>query len=134
MTYAEYVASVATVMETVGVVTMLVGTAVAAVMSVRRARREGGTVGYRVLRRSVGKAILLGLEFLVAADIIRTVSEVPTLEKVTVLAVIVAIRTFLSFALELELEGRWPWQRGRDRDQPGRGPLRASTEPDAIDG
>ena len=62
-------------------------------------------------RSSLGQAILLGLEFLVAADIINTVAVEPTLKSVAVLAGIVAIRTFLSFSLELEIEGRWPWQR-----------------------
>ena len=64
------------------------------------------------LRSSLGRAILLGLEFLVAADIINTVAVQPTLGSVAVLAGIVAIRTFLSFSLETEIEGRWPWQRG----------------------
>lgn len=63
------------------------------------------------LRSSLGRAILLGLEFLVAADIINTVAVEPTLRNVAVLAGIVAIRTFLSFSLEAEIEGRWPWQR-----------------------
>lgn len=62
-------------------------------------------------RSSLGRAILLGLEFLVAADIINTVAVAPTLMSVAVLAGIVAIRTFLSFSLEVEIEGRWPWQR-----------------------
>jgi uncharacterized membrane protein len=62
------------------------------------------------LRRELGKAILLGLEVLVAADIIATVSTEPTMEMVLVLGLIVIIRTFLSFALEVELEGRFPWQ------------------------
>ena len=62
------------------------------------------------LRRELGNAILLGLEVLVAADIIATVSTEPTMENVLVLAAIVAIRTFLSFALEVELHGRFPWQ------------------------
>lgn len=66
-------------------------------------------------RRSLGRAILLGLEFLVAADIINTVAIEPTLGSVAVLAAIVAIRTFLSFSLETEIEGRWPWQRGPQR-------------------
>lgn len=65
------------------------------------------------LRSSLGRAILLGLEFLVAADIINTVAVQPTLGSVAVLAGIVAIRTFLSFSLETEIEGRWPWQRGK---------------------
>ncbi len=62
---------------------------------------------YRVLRQSLGRSILLGLEILVAADIIRTVAVEPTLDSVAVLAGIVAIRTFLSFSLEVELEGHY---------------------------
>ena len=65
---------------------------------------------YRQVRQDVGRGILLGLEFLVAADIIRTVAVDPTLENVSTLGVIVVIRTFLSMALQVELEGRWPWQ------------------------
>ena len=67
-------------------------------------------LAYRNYRQQVGKAILLGLEFLVAADIIRTVAVSPSFRGVGVLAVVVAVRTFLSFTLDLELEGRWPWQ------------------------
>ena len=66
---------------------------------------------YRAYRQGIGRAILLGLELLVAADIIRTVAVDPSFRSVGVLAVIVAVRTFLSFTLEVELEGRWPWQR-----------------------
>ena len=65
---------------------------------------------YRALRQSIGRGILLGLELLVAGDIIRTVAIAPTFTSVGVLALIVAIRTFLSFSLEVELTGRWPWQ------------------------
>jgi uncharacterized membrane protein len=68
---------------------------------------------YRRYRQDLGRAILLGLEFLVAGDIIRTVVVAPTLENVVVLGLIVLIRTFLSMALELELEGHWPWQRAQ---------------------
>lgn len=70
-------------------------------------------------RADVGRSILLGLEFLVAADIINTVAVDPTLESLAVLAGIVLIRTFLSFALEVEIEGRFPWQ-ARPDDQPRR--------------
>lgn len=63
---------------------------------------------YRPYRHGVGRAILLGLEFLIAGDIIRTVAISPTFESVGTLAIIVAVRTFLSFSLELELQGRWP--------------------------
>jgi uncharacterized membrane protein len=67
---------------------------------------------YRRFRQDVGRAILLGLELLVAADIIRTVAIRPTLESVGVLAGIVLVRTFLSFSLDVELTGVWPWRRG----------------------
>ena len=66
---------------------------------------------YRELRRNVGRSILLGLELLVAGDIIRTVAIAPTFTSVGVLAVIVAVRTFLSFTLEVEVTSRWPWQK-----------------------
>jgi uncharacterized membrane protein len=69
------------------------------------------------LRSNLGRAILLGLEFLVAADIINTVAIEPTLQSVAVLAGIVGIRTFLSFSLEMEIEGRVPWQRARAEQQ-----------------
>jgi uncharacterized membrane protein len=66
---------------------------------------------YRSYRQLLGRSILLGLELLVAADIIRTVAVAPTYDSVGVLAIIVLIRTFLSFSLELEITGRWPWQK-----------------------
>ena len=69
-----------------------------------------GAAGYRQYRQDLGRGILLGLELLVAADIIRTVAVAPTLQGVLVLGLIVLIRTFLSMALQLEVEGRWPWQ------------------------
>lgn len=69
-------------------------------------------------RQDMGRAILLGLEVLVAADIVRTVAFTPTMESVQVLAVIVAIRSFLSWSLALELDGHWPWQRARTAADP----------------
>ena len=65
---------------------------------------------YGQLRLRVGRTLLLGLEILVAADIVRTVALEATLESIIVLALLVLIRTFLSWALEVEIEGRWPWQ------------------------
>jgi uncharacterized membrane protein len=65
---------------------------------------------YNDYRGNLGRAILLGLEFLVAADIVGTVVVDPTLENLGVLALIVLIRTALSFALEVEINGHWPWQ------------------------
>lgn len=69
------------------------------------------------LRRELGKAILLGLEVLVAADIIATVSTKPTMDNVMVLAAIVLIRTFLSFSLEVEMDGKFPWQAGKEEKE-----------------
>lgn len=74
-------------------------------------RPADGQSRYQRYRHDLGRAILLGLEVLVAADIVRTVAFTPTMDSVAVLALIVAIRTFLSWSLALELDGRWPWQR-----------------------
>src|SRR5690606_35534508 len=101
----------ARIMEASGILVMLLG-AVVALGPGARTRRLGGAVVYRAFREDLGKAILLGLELLVAADIIRTVSHIPTLEQVAVLGGIVLIRTFLSFAIQVELDGRLPWKRG----------------------
>ena len=88
-----------------------------AVFVLRVARKEDRDESISNFRSSLGRAILLGLEFLVAADIINTVAVQPTLESVAVLAAIVAVRTFLSFSLEVEIEGRWPWQRKRGQQR-----------------
>ncbi|MDF2696203.1 MAG: hypothetical protein K0S65_4586, partial [Labilithrix sp.] len=88
---------------------------IASVVAGLRLLRKEGPV-YVPYRRALGRSILLGLELLVAADIIRTVAITPTLESVAVLAAIVLIRTFLSFSLELEISGRWPWQKNSDAD------------------
>jgi uncharacterized membrane protein len=94
--------------DTAGVGVMVVGVLLAAGRAVANARRRVPDV-YRRFRQHLGRSILLGLELLVAADIIRTVAVTPSLNSVLVLALIVAIRTFLSFSLELEITGRWPW-------------------------
>ena len=73
--------------------------------------RQGVDVAYKMVRNQITRTLLLGLEVLVAADIIRTVAVSPTLMSVAVLAAIVVIRTFLSWSLILEMEGRWPWQK-----------------------
>ncbi|NUU19705.1 DUF1622 domain-containing protein [Cellulomonas humilata] len=74
-------------------------------------RTSDGKTGFVTLRRSFGAALLLALEVLVAADLIRTVAVAPTLENVVVLGLIVLIRTVLSFSLEVEIEGVLPWRR-----------------------
>src|SRR5947208_1615076 len=75
----------------------------------RRAQSTGNY--YSLYRQDVGRAILLGLEFLIAGDIIRTVVVAPTMQNVVVLGLIVLIRTFLSLSLQLEIEGKLPWRR-----------------------
>jgi uncharacterized membrane protein len=75
-------------------------------------RDHDGSAAYRRLRATFGGVILLGLEILVAADLVRTVAVAPTLQNVAILGVIVLIRTFLSFSLEIEIEGVAPWRRG----------------------
>lgn len=112
MDYEHFVVAAAGVVEFIGVAVLLLGALIAALVFIRR--MMGGTTfqdAYHALRADLGRAILLGLELLVIADIIGTVAIEPTLQNLGVLAVIVAIRTVLSFALELEVSGRWPWQR-----------------------
>src|SRR5262249_40110282 len=97
----------AAVFEAAGTFTMTRGARGAVGWAVRE-RGRGGEAVFRLFRQRLGRAIILGLEFLVAADILRTISTDPTLNQVVVLGLIVLIRTFLSFSLEVELEGRWP--------------------------
>ena len=72
---------------------------------------------YRELKIRLGRGLLIGLEILVAADIVRTVALEATLESVVVLGLLVLIRTFLSWTLEVEIEGRWPWQQSPDMEK-----------------
>ncbi|MEU0154781.1 DUF1622 domain-containing protein [Micromonospora fulviviridis] len=107
----EIIQHVGTFLDLAGVLVIAVGVAVATVVFVLRWWRTRQVVDhYRAYRQGVGRAILLGLELLVAGDIIRTVAVSPTFTSVGVLALIVAVRTFLSISLQVELDGRWPWQ------------------------
>lgn len=100
--------------EMVGVAVILAGAVVACLFALSCMRRGAGwDETYRTFRITLARGILLGLEFLVAADIIGTVAVEPTLDNLYVLGVIVLIRTFLSLALEVEIDGRWPWRRSR---------------------
>jgi uncharacterized membrane protein len=96
------------VVDAVGVAIIVLGAVLASAAALRNVLRK--QQAYQPYRRQLGRSILLGLEFLVAADIVRTVAVAPTFTDLGVLALIVAIRTFLSFSLELEITGRWPWQ------------------------
>ena len=109
----EFAVQAGKLVELAGVSVLIAGAMLAAAaFLIRLLCRRLFRAAYRELRADLGRAILLGLEFLVIADIIGTVAVEPTLQNLGVLAVIVAIRTLLSFALELEVSGRWPWQKG----------------------
>lgn len=114
MPFGQVIEAIGRALDLVGVLAITAGVVLATVLAAGRVvRREPRTYGR--FREDVGRGILLGLELLVAADIIRTVAIDPSLESITVLAGIVLVRTFLSFILELEVTGRWPWQRAPER-------------------
>ena len=104
-----YIEITARIIEIIGVLTIAIGSALALFRFILPAI-EGKKRSYKFLRQNLGKAILLGLEILVAADIVATVVTKPTMEGVLILGVIVLIRTFLSLSLQVELEGKFPWQ------------------------
>ena len=111
--FRTVVEQVGLVIDAAGVLVVVVGIVVAAIrLLIKRSAPLGK---YKQFRQDLGRGILLGLEFLVAADIIRTVAVTPTLESVLVLGLIVVIRTFLSLALQMEVEGRLPWQEEKSR-------------------
>jgi uncharacterized membrane protein len=98
--------------ELVGVAVLIAGALASIVICVATLLRGGAPRdAYAALREALGRAILVGLEFLVAADIVRSIAIQPTFQSVGVLALIVAVRTFLSWSLEVEINGRWPWTR-----------------------
>jgi uncharacterized membrane protein len=110
MTFNRVVEDVGKGLDGAGAFVIVAGVVVAALQAGAGAR-AGRPETYRRFRQQLGRSILLGLELLVAADIIRTVAVTPTLTSVGVLGLIVLIRTFLSFSLEVEVTGRWPWQK-----------------------
>jgi uncharacterized membrane protein len=97
--------------EAVGVLALLLGAAVASAgyIATLARRQAGGRAAFVTLRQRLGNAILIGLEFLVAADIIRSVALDLTFTSIGILGLLVLIRTFLSWSLQVEIEGRWPW-------------------------
>lgn len=112
MTFQEIMEGVGKTVDAAGVVAIVLGAVVATLLAAAALlRHQAGRGVYHQYRQRLGRSILLGLELLVAADIIRTVAIAPTFESVGVLALIVLIRTFLSWSLELEITGRWPWQK-----------------------
>lgn len=114
MTVREVVELAGVAAEIAGVA-LIVGGIVVATLRLALVR---AATRYQRYRQDLGRAILLGLELLVAADIVRTVAFTPTMDSVLVLGLIVLIRTFLSWSLALELDGRWPWQRHPQASHP----------------
>lgn len=107
--FREFMGAVGLLIEAFGVLLILIGMLIATARFLFR-RQATHAESYQCYRQDVGRSILLGLEFLIAGDIIHTVAVRPTLESVAVLGFIVLIRVLLGIALHLEIEGRWPWQ------------------------
>jgi uncharacterized membrane protein len=107
--------------EMLGVVVIVAGVLRVAIMrgTVRYLFQLGQPGAYEDYKHQMGKSLLLGLEFLVAADVVRTVALEPTLYNVGVLGLLVLIRTFLSWSLTVEIEGHWPWQVSQDKSKSG---------------
>lgn len=108
--FTETISVTGYAIEALGVLVIVGGIGVATTHFARQLR-SNAEQAYRNYRRQLARSIILGLEFLIAGDIIRTVVVENTLENVAVLGLIIVIRTFLSMALHLEVEGRWPWQK-----------------------
>jgi uncharacterized membrane protein len=111
MRFTDLMEHVAQGFEATGVGVLIVGLCWSLVLAGSVWRTSGAQRGFRTLRETFGGVLLLGLEILVAADLIRTVAVSPTLQSVGVLGLIVVIRTFLSFSLQIEIDGTPPWRR-----------------------
>jgi uncharacterized membrane protein len=124
VTYDQLISDIVKVVEAIGAAIMVVGGLLAFVGCGLQALHAGSREGaYRQLRRRLGQVILLGLEVLIVGDIVRTIIVDPTLRSVAVLGMIVIIRIVLSFSLEVEIDGVWPWNRRRT------GPPESQEEP-----
>lgn len=117
MQFTEVISIAGYAIEAVGVFVVVAGSCVSSLVFIRTFRSLPEGIGYKVYRRQLGRSIILGLEFLIAGDIIRTVVVADTLENVAILGLIILMRSFLSVTLHLEVEGRWPWQAERPRHE-----------------
>lgn len=112
---AGFFSASVTVFDFLGVLCIVLGTIAAAVFAIVRLVRRQAHEALRTFRDMMGGAILLGLEVFVAGDLIKTITQTPTLESVVVLGIIVLIRTVLSFTIQIEIEGTLPWRRALTR-------------------
>lgn len=106
----QLVDTVGTVLDLAGVAVIAAGVLFGTAPALLAARRRGDRETYERIRRTIGRSTLLGLEILVAADIVETVAVLPTLAGIALLGAVVAVRTLLSLSLQVELDGRWPWR------------------------
>lgn len=111
MDFKELISIAGYAVESIGVLVIIAGSAVSSLRFLRHFRDQPEGVAYGTFRRQLGRSIILGLEFLIAGDIIRTVVVADTLTNVLILGLIILIRTFLGFTLHLEVEGQWPWEK-----------------------
>ncbi len=109
--YVDYISDI---VEGIGVLTIFIGALYSLIVFLISASKKKAN-SYTVLRQTLGKSILLGLEILIAADIMATVVAEPTLKSVSILGLIVLIRTFLSLSLQVEVEGRFPWKKKKKK-------------------
>ena len=110
MQFTEIISIAGYTIEAIGVLVIVIGSCISSVYFIRTYRNLPEGIAYGTFRQQLGRSIILGLEFLIAGDIIRTVVVADTLENIAVLGLIILIRTFLSITLYLEVEGEWPWQ------------------------
>jgi len=115
--FAQWIQWIGLAIDGLGVAIIVVGALFSLAAFLRSGRAKGLDDAYKRLRENLGRTILLGLEFLVAGDIIRTVAVSPTYKSVGLLSIIILIRLFLSMQLEVEINGSFPWSRNR-RDNP----------------
>ena len=117
MHFEEWMENVVKAFEIAGVVMLAVGSIVALVRAATVLARGEHHAAYQTARRGIGRSVLLGLEVLIIADIVQTITIDPTFESAITLGLIVLVRTFLSFSLEIELEGTLPWRRQQQSEK-----------------
>lgn len=114
MSLIEIIRSVSDVMDALGVAVVSAGVLWGLISFAKDLITQTADIAYKTFRIQIVRSLILGLEVLVAGDVIRTVAISPTINSVAILGAIVLIRCFLSWSLTLEIDGRWPWQASRN--------------------
>jgi uncharacterized membrane protein len=135
VTYVEVMERVAQAFELVGAAILVLGLGWSFLQALSVRRRTGeGRAAYQSLRETFGGVLLLGIEVLVAADLMQTVAVDPSLQSVAILGLIVLIRTFLSFSLDIEMEGVVPWRKALIGGEKGSSASVPTSDPDTVPG